>query len=213
MAAAPDLVLVPTVFELNGLRPHLAADADFRFEVCGFGPVNAAAEVAWQLSRFPTRRVFLLGIAGSYRGAAEIGQAMQFRRVSLSGIGAGTGAAHIPSRDLGFMSGEPGHDWESGGIPLHFAAGLPCEPLLLTVCAAAADPMDVEYRREQFPNAAAEDMEGFGAALACTKFDVPLYVIRGISNAAGDRDQQHWQVQSAIRAAAELFQAVREQKV
>ena len=213
MAAAPDLVLVPTTLERDLLLPYLNDSRGMRVELCGFGPVNAAAAVGWFLSQHLPRRVFLLGIAGSYGGAIEIGQAAQFSRVHLCGIGAGTGAAHTPSRKLGFMTDEPTLAWECDGIPLLFAAGLPCEPLLLTVCSAAANPMDVEYRLEQFPNAAAEDMEGYGVALACAKFDVPLYVIRGVSNIAGDRRREGWHVQPALQAAGELFHAVRGQTV
>lgn len=213
MSLAPDLVLVPTRLERDQLQNFLPANRDFRWEVCGFGPVYAAAHTAWLLSQQLPRRVFLLGIAGAYRGNSELGCATQFSRVNLFGVGAGSGAAHTPSCKLQFMASEPGLGGDEQGIPLHFAAGLPCEPLLLSVCSAAADPLEVEHRLEQHPNASAEDMEAFGVALACAKFNIPLYVIRGISNAAGDRNTEQWRTQPALQAAAQLFQAVRETSV
>jgi futalosine hydrolase len=50
----------------------------------------------------------------------------------------------------------------------------------------------------------AEDMEGFAVALACRLVGVPLDIVRGISNDAGDRDKVRWQVPQALRAAADL---------
>lgn len=54
------------------------------------------------------------------------------------------------------------------------------------------------------PAAAAEDMEGFAVAMACRLRGVPLDIVRGISNAAGDRDRSHWQVSAALEAAGRL---------
>jgi futalosine hydrolase len=47
-------------------------------------------------------------------------------------------------------------------------------------------------------------MEGFGVALACRLAGVPLTIIRGISNTAGDRDHARWRVPEALAAAAGL---------
>jgi futalosine hydrolase len=76
--------------------------------------------------------------------------------------------------------------------------------LLLSACAASASAADAALRREQFPAAVAEDMEGFAVALACRLAAVPCQIIRGISNRAGDRDKANWQVEPALRAAADL---------
>jgi futalosine hydrolase len=54
------------------------------------------------------------------------------------------------------------------------------------------------------PAAVAEDMEGFAVALACRLAGVPLTIIRGISNTAGDRDHARWRVPEALAAAAAL---------
>jgi futalosine hydrolase len=47
-------------------------------------------------------------------------------------------------------------------------------------------------------------MEGFAVAFACRLRGVPLDVIRGISNTAGDRDTSRWQVAAALEAAGRL---------
>jgi futalosine hydrolase len=75
---------------------------------------------------------------------------------------------------------------------------------LLTVCAASGSAADVAERRRLFPAAVAEDMEGFGVALACRLHGVPCAIIRGISNVAGDRDKARWATAEALAAAAAL---------
>ena len=56
--------------------------------------------------------------------------------------------------------------------------------------------------------AIAEDMEGFGVAMACKLAGVPLRIVRGISNRAGDRDLTQWQIEEALAAAAERASAL-----
>ena len=46
-------------------------------------------------------------------------------------------------------------------------------------------------------------MESFSVAAACNQLGVPLRVIRGISNWAGDREQARWQTKRAMLAAIE----------
>lgn len=75
---------------------------------------------------------------------------------------------------------------------------------LLTVCAASANPADVSMRSRRYPDAVAEDMEGFGVAVACYFGATSLEIIRGISNRAGDRDPRNWDINGALRAASEL---------
>ena len=80
--------------------------------------------------------------------------------------------------------------------------------LLLTVCAAAASDEDVRLRKQTFPAAAAEDMEGFAVAFACRLRGVPVGIIRGISNTAGDRDTSRWQVATSLEAVGRLAMQV-----
>jgi len=41
-------------------------------------------------------------------------------------------------------------------------------------------------------------------AMACKLARIPLIVIRGISNIAGDRNKANWNVKAALKAAVEL---------
>jgi futalosine hydrolase len=47
-------------------------------------------------------------------------------------------------------------------------------------------------------------MEAFGVAMAASLMAVPVQVVRGISNTAGDRQLSNWKIDEALEAAAEV---------
>ena len=47
-------------------------------------------------------------------------------------------------------------------------------------------------------------MEGFSVAIAAAMAGVPLMIVRGISNIAGDRDKSRWRIVDALNAAADV---------
>ena len=212
------LVLVPTELERRIIEPVVRAGVGgvFRLELCGFGPVVAAARTARLIAEHRPDHVLLVGIAGRFTDRLALGQAYAFERVVCHGVGAGSGAAFVPAEALGWpqwpgdrsdpatASGETriGDSLvcTSGRLP----AAMPQGGLLLSACAASAGADDVRARLGLYPEAAAEDMEGFAVAAACRLAGVPLGIVRGISNTAGDRDTSRWQVDEACRAAAEL---------
>jgi futalosine hydrolase len=75
------------------------------------------------------------------------------------------------------------------------------EALLLTVWAASDSPAGAERRLQRHPGAAAEDMEGFAVAFACALARVPCTIVRGISNAVGERDKRRWRIGEGLAAA------------
>jgi futalosine hydrolase len=211
-----NLLLIPTEQELRFLRPRLQSllrpgspDTDWQVELCGFGLVAAAARTAMLLAQLRPRQVLLLGIAGSLSQRAAVGSAWEFNRVIGQGIGVGSGERHLSDAAVGWNHW-PGCELTSpigDTIDLTTGAGgcgdAASTATLLSVCAASADPPEALHRRHAYPDAIAEDMEGFAVALACSLFAVPLRIIRGISNLAGDRDLKHWQIQEAMEAVAQ----------
>jgi futalosine hydrolase len=185
-------VLVPTRLELQALAsagglPRGLAE----LELAGFGPLAAAARTAALCERHRPRRVLLLGIAGALRELAP-GTALAFGRARLDGLAAA---------ELGFAH------WDEPrcGDELDLAAPRTgALPALLTVLKPAHGAGEAAARRARFPDAAAEDMEGFGAALAARVAGVPLAVVRGISNAAGERERARWRIAEALAAARAL---------
>jgi len=205
------LILVPTDFELRKLQPLLAdsvKQADGMLLTCGFGPIVAGIRTTQLLAFYKPRAVVLAGIAGALGPQLPIGTATTFSRIACYGIGAGSGSDFETASELGWPQWtdpefgesygdviEPTIESDPGGSP---------GSMLLTVCAASGCTEDVAHRLNKFPHAVAEDMEAFSVALACRMARIPLTVIRGISNMAGDRDKTNWNVAAALEAAAEL---------
>ena len=214
------LILVPTEMERRILDPMLApamAKGD-SVALCGFGPVAAAARTAQLLAEHAPDRVLLVGIAGRLDDRLVVGAAYHFERVACYGVGAGSVAAFVPAGAIGWPqwpgggdgttphAGDPIGDEIGGlmGCAARGGDGRERADLLLTVCAAAGCGQDVLLRKQIFPAAMAEDMEGFAVAFACRLRSVPAGIVRGISNTAGDRDTSRWQVRAALEAAGRL---------
>ena len=197
------LVLVPTEIE----RRHLAAQpgfgADAPCELCGFGPVAAAARAASLIALHKPERVILTGIAGTFDPAGlPVGTAAIFPRVIMHGVGIGVASGFVSAATLGFQhwpkpgSGPEGSDELVVDAPVPPAAGQ-----LLTCCTGSASSEEARLRQDQYPNVVAEDMEGFAVALACRLAGVPLVIARGVSNEVGDRNHDRWQIPEALDAA------------
>jgi len=206
------LILIPTEQERRILGPIMApvVGGSVRLELCGFGMAAAAARSALLVAHFKPSRVLLAGIAGRLDERLAVGEACRFGQVSCHGIGAGSGDDFRGAESLGWLQwpGDPPDPEAAIGdtIPCasNAAAIVSASERLLTVSAAAASGGDVVARRRLFPGAAAEDMEGFAVAVACRLAGVPIDIVRGISNTAGDRDKAHWRVTAALEAAADL---------
>lgn len=199
------LILVPTEIELRFVREGLGATEHAEIELCGFGPVVAAARTAFLIDRFKPKLVLLLGIAGRLNEELVIGSAYEFNVLGCYGIGAGQGAEFRTSGELGWQQ------WPQAPVvadALYLQGGHSWKRQLLTCCSASSNQQDVQQRLEKFPNAMAEDMEGFAVAVACGLAEVPLRVVRGISNQAGDRDHRHWKINEAMQSALTLAQQI-----
>ena len=196
----PDWLLVtPTEMERNVLT-HQAAfqELNLPLEVCGFGPISCAAAISKRIVDAAPSRVLLIGIAGGY-SADIVGKAFEFGQVSIDGIGCGHGMKFQTAGEMGWQQWQSGNELIGDEIQLSRSN----QNRLLTVCAASADQKHAELRSVKY-NAIAEDMEGFGAAMACKLANIPLTIVRGISNVAGDRNHDRWQTTEALARAAEL---------
>ncbi|NQV25828.1 MAG: futalosine hydrolase [Rhodopirellula sp.] len=219
------LLLIPTLFERNTLEVLLAPtiqQTGGTLHLCGFGPVAAAARTSQLIAKFQPEHVVLVGIAGAIGERLAVGSACSFDEVVCYGIGVGSGESFQTAGSLGWPQWQPEEDTVRGPttcvndtLPLSNEESGPgserqpggkqeSEPMqLLTCCAASDSQSDVANKRRWFPDAIAEDMEGFAVAMACSLAQVPLTIIRGISNRAGDRDKSRWQVEKALAAASE----------
>jgi futalosine hydrolase len=208
------LILVPTDLERRSLGLDFAQRGSVEVALCGFGPVAAAARTAGLLAKHKPDRVFLVGIAGRMAHRLDIGAAYRFASVACYGVGAGSSDAFLTAGQMGWPQwpGDPADTRAAVGdvIPLGASERIHPERLLLTACAASASTADITNRLRLFPDTVAEDMEGFGVAMACRLAGVPLEIVRGISNTAGDRDISRWQITAALEAAGALVQQLLE---
>ena len=201
------ILLVPTAGERPVVEQAIgsAAGKRLQIELCGFGPIAAAARTAHLLAALEPASVMLVGIAGTMDDRLSIGQAYRFDEVVCYGVGVGGDGTFQPAAAVGWPQwpGNPSAGQQAIGDRI-VCPGTTAGNVLLTACAASAGPADVALRRALIPDAVAEDMEGFGVAVACELARVPWTIIRGISNRAGDRDHSHWCVEPALEAAAAL---------
>jgi futalosine hydrolase len=183
--------------------------------VCGFGLIAAGVATRHLLSevnRMAERevRVVLAGIAGSYREETPVGTALWGGAVRSDGIGVGEGGSFQSAEELGWEQ-LPGLD---SLIPLCVpeSAEVPVGEIL-SVTAASQDHTRAERRVEWYPNACAEEMEGFAVAMACHLTQTRVSILRGISNMAGDRDMASWRVEEALAVVrSELLLLLREER-
>lgn len=192
------------------IRPLLSGDDDrLAFQLCGFGPIAAAARAGALIARYQPERVLLLGIAGSFDPEQyPLGTAWRFDKVTCFGIGIGSGIDYQSASDMGWRQFSGGDAKPEIGdtviLDSSFVPGVPCAGTLLTCCSASANRTEATERHARIPNAVAEDMEGFAVAMACSLARVPLQIVRGISNRVGDRDHDNWRIDDALVAAAKL---------
>jgi futalosine hydrolase len=176
------LTLVPTELEAGMMTAPLPTP----LALCGFGLAEAGVRAAHAIATHPAAAdgVILLGAAGTYDARAyPVGSAIVAGRVRCHGIGADGRSPEA----LGFGAPEV--------LPL---AG--DGPEIISVAEASHAEAAAEIARSH-PAAAAEEMEGYAVALAARAFGVDLWIVRGISNVAGDRDVSGWALPEAIQAA------------
>jgi futalosine hydrolase len=220
--AMTNLLVIPTSIErrvvepyIHKLNPRLLNDLCWQIELCGFGLVAAAARTSQAISLHRPQRVLLIGIAGSLQDTVLPGTACAFDRVTCHGIGVGASLSksHLSADQMGWAHCEANENYPAVGDTIRIAplgrgmsnSGLDA-PIgqLLSVTTASADEFEASVRRQRYPNAMTEDMEGFAVAIACSIANVPVQIVRGISNRAGDRDHAHWKFEDALYAAVDL---------
>lgn len=202
MSAPETLILVPTELELARIEDAGGFPSErAQTAVCGFGIAAAAARTASLLAKHSPEQVLLVGIAGAYDVEAHpTGTALAFKSVAAHGIGAGEGESFQGPASLGFPQWPASA--EASVVEDHIGLQTPGgDGLLLTTCAASDSPLCARALQERHPGVLAEDMEGFGVALACHLAGTACWIVRGISNQVGDRDATSWRIPSALAAA------------
>lgn len=209
------LVLIPTAHELQFFPDDVRSAierAGTLVQISGFGPIVSAVRTAKLIHEHRPTQVLLCGVAGALNQRLTIGQAYRFHEVACYGIGAGCGSNFQTASEMGWqqwgVKEENSFSSITDVIQLADFSLAQGQRTLLTVCAASSDPQDVQWKLSKYPSADAEDMEGFSVASACKMAEVPLYIVRGISNTAGDRNHRRWEISKAMQSAASIVEEI-----
>lgn len=203
MSSYPILVVTAVTAEAEAFRQRLDPDR-IVVEAVGVGPAAAGAGTARLLASRPYRAVISAGIAGGFRGRAEVGGLTIGTRSIAADLGAESPDGFLPIEELGFGSSV----LEADPIlikALHDAlpSAVPGDILTLATVTGTAETTDRLATR--FPRAVAEAMEGYGVAVAAEGAGVPFAELRAVSNPVGPRDRAAWRMAdafAALRAAA-----------
>jgi futalosine hydrolase len=204
------LLLIPTPFEaklLTGLdfgsrvdgtgrgpKPVTLAGRRLVAATTGLGLAAAGANAARWLAQIRPDAAVLAGLCGTFDPERlAVGGLLEATQVACDGIGAGEGEEFA-------AAGEP-------PPPLRCAParsrGVRGE--VLSVAAAADGAAMTKARRRRHPRALAEEMEGYSVAIAARNIRVPLVILRGASNVAGERDHRRWKFEAALAACRDAL--------
>jgi futalosine hydrolase len=197
---------------LSGVTVDTAAGSVQVFDG-GPGPVAAALSTAALLTVGPEYNLVIsAGIAGGFRGRAEIGDVVLADRVIAADQGVMTDEGFSTLRDLG-LPGEDGYAVGSLEHRARLASGpyrLLAGDILTLSCMTGTDARAAELA-SRYSRAVAEAMEGYGVIEATrrsrerTGRDIPFAEIRAISNIVGRRDRSTWNIPLAFGALADAM--------
>ncbi|MCD0485740.1 futalosine hydrolase [Streptacidiphilus sp. ASG 303] len=182
----------------------------------GVGPAAAAAAAAGALADAAARSrpfhlVVCAGIAGGFAPAAPVGSAVLADAVVAADLGATTPDGFADVAELGFgtvrhLPPKPAVDLAAAALR---AAGIPTAVgPVLTVSTVTGTAERAAGLAARHPGAAAEAMEGFGAAEAADRYGVPVLELRTVSNAVGPRDRAAWRIGEALETLRQAFAAL-----
>jgi len=179
--AGSGLLLVPTALEREGL--DLVDIGRWKVALCGMGPVAAAAEAARRLSSEPFAACVLVGLGGS------------------------RDLARAPIADALDLAAPAGWQPDAEGARLMEGVAVR-EGALGTVATTSASLEQAGGWARRHPDVLVEEMEGHAVAVACLAADVPLSIVRAVSNKAGDREKSRWDVAGSLSALGRVLPAL-----
>jgi futalosine hydrolase len=197
------LVVTAVSAERDAVLRGLHGAGGFEVLAAGVGPAAAAAGTAKALASGDYRLVVSAGIGGGFAGRADVGSLVVASEIIAADLGVQTPEGFRSLDELGFGSSRFQVNSDlvnrvTGGMQ---AAGLPAiAGPVLTVSTATGTSAAASELAARIPGAAAEAMEGYGAAVAAHDRGVPILEIRAISNTVGPRDRAAWRIEEALEA-------------
>jgi futalosine hydrolase len=170
---------------------------------CGVGPVEAALGTARKLALGHYESVVNAGIAGAFRGRANVGDALLVSDESFADFGLeGGGALSLPGGATLRERERADPALLARCLPLRIPLGRGLTVAEVTATDATAARLAARYRCD------VESMEGFSVLRAAAVARIPALEVRGISNYVGDRAHAQWNFAAGARAAAIALESV-----
>lgn len=210
-------ILIVTAVEAEQAAVLRGLGDSSRYEViaAGVGPAAAAAGTARSLARGNYRLVVSAGIGGGFPEQAEVGSLVVADVIIQADLGSETPDGFLSTEELGFGTTSVRVDLE---LAERLTAALQRADMtavlapIATVSTTTGTKTTADKLAARVPGAAAEGMEGFGAAQAAALFDLPVLELRSISNTVGPRDRDAWNIPEALhlleRASSVLMEVL-----
>jgi futalosine hydrolase len=196
------LIMTSVAAEKDAILRGLGDNSSFDVVLAGVGPIAAGIQTTKAMLEKDYDLVINMGIAGGFRGRADVGSIVIAEEIVSADLGAESPERFITLDELGFGASTR-IKAENERVELLVKAmssnGLAVQQgtiLTLSTVTGTETTTNELLRRE--PNAVAEAMEGYGVAMAAKEFGKPVLEIRSISNPIGPRDRSAWRMKEAL---------------
>jgi futalosine hydrolase len=178
-----------------------------RDDVCvlitGIGPVEASAAVATALAQHRCELVINAGIAGTFDGAARIGDGVVVAEDAME-LNLESGADLVLPHGASVVNVARSDATLVGKLRDRGFSALRGITVAQVTCSAAT------ARRLSERGAQVESMEGFAVLRAALRSGIPAIEVRGISNRCGDRKESGWDFAAGVAGLERVLGALLE---
>jgi futalosine hydrolase len=197
------LVVTAVPAEAEAIRAGLASSTVTVAPV-GVGPAAAGAGTARLLALAeaagrPYQAVLSAGIGGGFPNRAALGTIVLATRSIAADLGAESSDGFLSLDELGFgptcASADPDLLRTLRGALPRATVGA-----IITLSTVTGTAESARALAARYPDAVAEAMEGYGAAVAAAQAGLPFAELRTISNPVGPRDRGAWRITEAFQA-------------
>ncbi|MFB5662855.1 futalosine hydrolase [Alteribacillus sp. HJP-4] len=207
------LIITAVDAESGALKQGIGDNPRFLVKAGGVGQAQAAASTMMELQRDTYRMVINAGIAGGFKEKAGAGSIVVANEIWAADAGAESADGFQSLEKL--KLGESRYECDTRLTKMLceglYEAGLTVKiGPVLTTSTVTGTTETAEKLEERIPGAAAEAMEGYGAAAACQLMNVPVLELRTISNIVGPRDRANWKIKEALAALEKAGSVIQE---
>jgi futalosine hydrolase len=195
-------------FEPVGAHVYQCGDARVELLVTGVGMVATTFALTRKLSQTLYRCIINTGIAGSYSPKIKTGEVVYVKSEQFGDLGSFDSNGILSATELGFISPKE-FPFSNGKLNAQYQNFSELKEVTgLTVNMVSWSKERAEQLSEKF-SAEIETMEGAAFFYVCIQKGIPFHQIRAISNQAGDRDKNNWNIPLALDClAAEVTQMI-----